>query len=137
MVRKRLYTVAMLFLLPACVDTTAPQEDHYGRYTLRRINGVAPPGAVLESSVARLDFLGGTLHLNKDLTFVDSTRMKVTPLRNGSDVQTVVDVAAGFYRISNDTLHLESSRGEKYYMRIQTSGSLMQDLSGVILLYRK
>jgi hypothetical protein len=137
MSRKRLAYLALLFLVPACVDTTAPQEDHYGRYTLRRINGLAPPGAVLESAVARLDFLGGTLHLNKDLTFVDSTRMKLTPLKNGGDVQTVVDVAAGLYRVSNDTLHLESSRGEKYHMRIQSSGSLVQDLSGIILLYRK
>ena len=136
MARKRLFSLVVLMLLPACIDTTAPLEDHYGRYTLRRINGLAPPGAVLESSVARLDFLSGTLHLREDLSFVDSTRVKVTPLKGG-DVQTVVDVAAGTYRVSNDTLHLESTRGEQYHMLIQTSGSLMQDLSGVILIYRK
>ena len=136
MARKRLSILVALLTLPACVDTTAPQEDFYGRYTLRRINGIAPPGAVLESSVARLDFLSGIIHLRNDLSFVDSTRMKVTPLRGG-DVQTVTDVAAGTYRVSNDTLHLESTRGEKYHMLFQTAGSLVQDLSGVILVYRK
>ncbi|HEY0305980.1 MAG TPA: hypothetical protein VGC44_13500 [Longimicrobiales bacterium] len=134
--RYRLYSLALLLILPACVDTTAPQEDHVGRYTLRRINGAAPPGAVLESSVARLDFLSGILHLRADLSFVDSTRLKVTPLRGG-EVQTVTDVAAGTYRISNDTLHLQSTRGEEYHMVRQTAGSLVQDLSGVILIYRK
>ena len=133
---KRPYTLALLLLLPACVDTTAPQENHVGRYTLRRINGNSPPSAVLESSVARLDFLAGTIHLNADLSFVDSTRMKVTPLRGG-DVQTVTDVAAGNYRISNDTLHFTSTRGENYHMKVQSAGSLVQDLSGVILVYRK
>ena len=101
-----------------------------------RINGVAPPGPVLESNVARLDFLDGTLHLRADLSFVDSTRLKVTPIKGG-DVQTLTDVASGSYRISNDTLHLESTRGEEYYMVFQTAGSLMQNLSGTILIYRK
>lgn len=136
MSRRRLFSLALLLVLPACVDTTAPQENHVGRYTLRRINGNAPPSAVLESSVARLDFLAGTLRLHADLSFVDSTRLKVTPLRGG-EVQTVTDVAAGNYRISNDTLHFTSTRGESYHMTIQSSGSLVQDLSGVILVYRK
>jgi hypothetical protein len=136
MVRNRFYVLALSLALPACIDTTAPDEDFAGRYTLRRINGVSPPSAVLESSVARLDFLSGTLHLHDDLSFVDSTRMRVTPLKGG-EVQTLTDVAAGTYRISNDTLHLESTRGEEYHMVIQTAGSLVQDLSGVILVYRK
>ncbi len=136
MARKELFIFALSLLLAGCMDTTAPEEDYYGRYTLRRINGMAPPGAVLESSVARLDFLSGTIHLRQDLSFVDSTRLKVTPLRGG-EIQTLTDVASGVYRVSNDTLHLESTRGEEYHMLIQTAGSLVQDLSGVILVYRK
>jgi hypothetical protein len=136
MARKTLFSLVAFLLLPACVDTTGPDNPHVGRYTLRRINGTEPPAAVLESTVARLEFLSGALHLRTDETFIDSTRLKVTPVKGG-DIQFVTDVASGTYRVADDTVHFASTRGEAYHMVFQVAGSLVQNLSGTILVYRK
>lgn len=128
--------LAPLLFIAACVDTSAPDDSHVGRYTLRRINGMDPPAAVYETSVARLEFLSGALHLRVDQSFMDSTRLKVTPAKGG-EIQFVTDVASGTYRIAHDTLHLQSTRGEEYHMIFQAAGSLIQNLQGSLLIYRK
>jgi hypothetical protein len=131
-----LSVVAALLLLAACVDSIAPESSRLGRYTLRRINGAELPRLVYENAVARIDFVHGTLHLRSDQTFVDSTGVQVFRTREG-DTQFVTDVAEGSYRFAGDTVHLNSSRGEQYFMVFGVAGSLMQVLEGSVLLYRK
>ena len=137
MTRKLFLTaLATSFILSACADTTAPDSSRLGRYTLRRINGADLPRAVYENSVAQVHFLSGSIHLRDDLTFTDSTHVRVFRTREG-DTFTSIDVATGTFRLTSDTLYLQSTRGESYYMTFGTSGSLLQTLEGSILLYRK
>ena len=131
-----LLTLATSLLLAACVDTSAPDTSRLGRYTLRRINGADLPRPVYENSVAQVSFLYGSLHLRDDLTFTDSTHVRVVRTREG-DTFTSIDVATGTFRLTPDTVYLQSSRGESYHMTFGTSGSLLQTLEGSILLYRK
>jgi hypothetical protein len=129
--------VAALLLSNGCAtDTLAPGNDRFGRYTLRTINGSGVPALVFESTSARLEFVSGSLRLNRDNSYTDSTDVKVTPLKGG-DIRRVIDVAAGTYRFSGDTVFFDSTRGEHYHMVFQVAGSLMQELAGALLVYRK
>lgn len=131
-----LIAFATSLLLAACADTSAPGETRTGRYTLRSINGSQPPRAVYETTVSEVRFLGGTLHLRDDATFTDSTQVQVFRTQEGVTLNSV-DVATGTYRLTTDTVYLESNRGERYHMTFGSSGSLVQELAGSILLYRK
>lgn len=132
-----LAAVLAVLLLPACVDTSAPNgETRFGRYSLRAINGGQPPQAVYENAVSQVHFLSGALRLNDDYTFTDSTHVRVIRTREGGTF-TSIDVAAGTFRITSDSVYLESTRGETYSMRFGSSGSLLQTLEGSFLLYRK
>ena len=137
MPRPKLFGALLLLVITAgCVDPAGPNELRFGRYTLRRMNGDALPGILIENSIARLEFLSGALWLHRDGTFADSTNAKVTALTSGT-VKMVNDVAAGTFRIARDTLYLNSTRGEHYHMVFQAAGSLTQELSGSTLVYRK
>ncbi|HET9440101.1 MAG TPA: hypothetical protein VFO52_08015 [Longimicrobiales bacterium] len=129
-------SVATSLLFTACAETAAPDTALFGRYTLRTINGAQPPAHVFENAVARIEFLSGAIHLRADQSFVDSTRIRVFRTFEG-DTQLSVDVAAGNFRLSADTVHLTSVRGESYYMTFLSSGSLVQLLEGNVLIYRK
>ena len=129
-------SLALLLFNVACVSDPAGHDtSRYGRYALRTINGEALPGVVVENSVARLEFLSGSLRLNRDNSFTDSTDLKVTPTQGAA--RLVVDEAAGTFRFSADTVFLDSTRGEHYYMVFQVAGSLTQELNGSRLVYRK
>jgi hypothetical protein len=134
---------AMLIAVSACgTDSSGPEPGRYGRYTLRSINGNRPPAVLFESATSRLEFLSGTLRLNSDQTFTDSTELKVTPLfrgdpLQGGEVRQTTDVAWGLLRFAGDTVYLTSTRGEQYYMVFQVTGSLTQTLAGARLLYRR
>jgi hypothetical protein len=128
---------ATVFLLPACVDTSEPNGDaRFGRYSLRAINGGEPPAPVYENAVSQVHFLSGALRLNEDFTFTDSTHVRVIRTREGGTF-TSMDVATGTFRITSDSVFLESTRGENYHMRFGSTGSLLQTLEGSVLLYRK
>jgi hypothetical protein len=136
MSRKTVLFLATSLLLTACSDTSGPDESRLGRYTLRRINGGELPRAVFENAVSQVHFVAGALHLKDDLTFTDSTHVRVVRTREGDTFMTV-DVANGTFRLTADTVYLRSIRGEEYHMTFGSSGSLLQDLEGSILLYRK
>lgn len=136
MARTKALSLLTALLLSACIDTTGVDDLRYGHYTLDRMNGMALPGTLISNSIARLEFLSGSLWLHRDGNFSDSTKARVTSVKDGT-VQLVTDVAAGTYRIAGDTLYLNSTRGEHYHMVFQAAGSLTQELSGSTLVYRK
>lgn len=136
MARTKALSLLTALLLSACIDTAGVDDLRYGHYTLDRMNGMALPGTLISNSIARLEFLSGSLWLHRNGNFSDSTKARVTSVREGTS-QLVTDVAAGTYRIAGDTLFLNSTRGERYHMVFQAAGSIMQELSGSTLVYRK
>jgi hypothetical protein len=139
--KPRLALIALV-TLAACSDSSGPDSSSYGRYVLRSVNGRAVPVIYQETATARLEFLSGALRLNQDGTFTDSTEIRVTPMFQGQPLQggQVVhrfDVAWGLHTVTADTVYLTSTRGEHYFMLINASGSLSQELAGSSLLYRK
>lgn len=129
--------LAASLLCAVCTDTTAPELIRTGRYTLARINGQALPAQVHETAVARLDFHRGELRLETDATFTDVTDLKVTPKAANGTIVIRSDTARGTYRFAGDTVFLDSTRDEHYYMVFQVSGSLQQVLGESTLVYRK
>jgi hypothetical protein len=123
-------------------DSTAPQDSVYARYTLNTIDGRRVPTIFQETASGRLEFLSGALRLKEDGTFTDSTEIRVTPMFHGEPLQggEVIhryDVAWGLHRLSGDTVYLSSVRGEQYFMVVQASGSLSQELAAAVLTYRR
>ena len=140
---KKLCTLAMVVLVfTSCNDDAVGVNDpRYRRYTLRSIDGRTVPTVFQETANSRLEFLSGSLRLNADGTFTDSTELRVTPMFRGQplaggEVQRYFDVAWGLQRISGDTVYLSSLRGEEYYMVFQAAGTLLQQLGGGLLNYR-
>lgn len=128
--------ISLLLLCLACVDTAVPETSRRGRYTLARINGDPLPILFVETAAVRLYFLRGELLLNADDTFSDITHMRREPKGVGS--QTLPsDTTRGTYRMVGDTVLFDPTRGEGYRMTFQTSGSLVQELIGNTLTYRR
>ena len=137
MVRPKVLILLSALVITACIDTAGVDEElRYGHYTLHRMNGELLPATFTANTIGRVEFLRGSLWLHRDGSFSDSTEVKVTTLSDGAQ-RFVLDVASGMFRISNDTLYLNSTRGEQYHMRFQVAGSLTQELSGSTLVYRK
>jgi hypothetical protein len=135
--------LALCVLAASCGDdASGPESSRFGRYVLRSLNGNNVPTIQAENANARLEFLSGSLRINSDNTFTDSTEIRVTPMFRGDplpggEVQHYYDVAWGLHRISGDTVYFSSIRGERYHMVFQASGTLTQELAGNRLQYRR
>ena len=139
---KRRMLLLALVCAAACSDSAGPEDSHLGRYRLLTIDGRDVPAIMLENANSRLEFLSGSLRLNADGTFTDSTEIRVTPMFRGQplpggEVVHRFDVAWGLYRTSRDTVYFDSVRGEHYFMVRTAGGSLVQELVGSILHYRR
>lgn len=123
-------------LLAGCFNDTAaplPTDQIFGRYPLRRMNGEELPQVYTDLPTFRLEIVRGVITLNPDSTFADSTELRRI---ENSQTRRVIDVAEGRFELIGDTLHLRSTRGERYSMHF-TSRTLTQQLGGSILVYRK
>ena len=130
-------TILALLLFTSCVDTVSPDVTRRGRYTLAHVNGDALPMLFVETPFARLYFLRGELVLNADDTFSDITDMRREPKQPGLTTSLPSDTTRGTYEMAGDTIIFSSIRGDVYRMTFQSSGSLVQELAGNKLTYRK
>lgn len=128
--------LSLLLVCLACVDTAVPETSRRGRYVLARINGEPLPILFVETASTRLFFLRGELALNADDTFSDITHMRVEPKPFGA-VEFPRDTTTGTYRMVGDTVIFDATEGPGYRMTFQTSGSLVQELVGNTLTYRR
>lgn len=128
--------ISVLLLCLACVDTAVPESSRRGRYTLARVNGDPLPILFIETAAVRLYFLRGELLLHADETFSDITHMRREPKPVGS-VLFPTDTTRGTYRMVGDTVIFDPNQGAGYRMTFQTSGSLVQELVGNTLTYRR
>ena len=130
--------VAMLSLLcAACVDNEAPETSRRGRYVLARINGDPLPVLFVETGAARLYFRSGELRLNNDETFTDITHMRRESKGDFASTSFPSDTTKGTYAMSGNTVVFTTTLKETYRMTFQSSGSLVQELAGNLLTYRK
>lgn len=132
---RRTLLVLGAFLAAACNEkgpSTRPEDAVVGHYTLRTINGFAPPQVIAEDSTGTLSILSGDVFLNAN-NFVDST---VVQFVSDSGTVTESDVGTGVWRLSNDTVFFRTSATNEYDM-VLSGTELRQDFFGIILVYRK
>ena len=127
--------LALLLAAGGCFhDSTAPiPATMHGRWVLKTMDGSPVPGVYTEVTNFKLEIVGGTLVLHEDNTFADSTDLRRTEFQIA---HRVIDVATGAWQQVGDTIKLNSTRGEHYFM-VFTDRTLKQDLGGRILLYRR
>ena len=133
---KRAVTIIALVLASgACFhDSTAPiPATIHGRWRLKTIDGEPLPQVYAEVTNFKLEFVGGSLTLRQDNTFSDSTDLRRT---ENAVAHRVIDVAEGNWAQAGDTLKLNSTRGEHYFM-LFSEQTLKQDLGGKILIYKR
>lgn len=140
----RLFIFAVAFGAAACTgDPTGEDASRLvGRYTLSAIDGKPLPGIVREDANRRWEYHAGTLRLNSDLTFIDSTTVSLTRLFLGEPIPDLpvlryVDAVWGLYSLPGDTIYMHSLRNERYTMLVHSSGALMRDQAGVAIAYRR
>ena len=123
-----------LLLLIGCYEEVGgPAPTIFGRYSLRTVDGQAVPVILTDIPNFKVEIMTGTIFLNADNTFTDSTEIRRT---DGQVARIVTDVAHGSYVRTGPTIDLSSTRGEHYSMTL-ADRTLTQNLGGNILLYRK
>jgi hypothetical protein len=128
------YLIMGAVLLAGCYEEIGgPGPTIFGRYSLRSVDGEAVPVIMSEVPNFKLEIMTGTILLNNDNTFTDSTEMRRT---DGQVARIVTDVAHGNFVRTGDVIDLSSTRGEHYSMTI-AQRTLTQNLGGSILVYRK
>ena len=132
---KRPWAIGALAILLACFhDSAAPIPDEvHGRFLLRTIDGKPLPQVYADLPNFRLEFISGRIVLHEDGSFADSTELRRT---ESGLVRRVIDVAEGTFVQAGDTIKLESTRGEHYFM-IFANPNLTQNLGGRLLVYRR
>ena len=135
MVKRAAAILAVILAAGGCFhDSTAPVPvSIHGRWVLKSMDGAPVPQVYAEVSNFRLEIVRGTLILNPDNTFSDTTDIRRT---ENQLLRRVIDVAEGTFMHVGDTIKLSSTRGEKYFM-IFVDQSLKQNLGGKILLYKR
>jgi len=135
MVRRAAALLVTILVSGGCFhDSMAPIPGTlYGRWVLKSMDGAPVPQVYAEVTNFKLEIVRGTLVLNEDNTFSDTTDLRRT---ENQLLRRVIDVAEGTYTQVADTIKLSSTRGEKYFMIFADQG-LKQNLGGKILLYKR
>ena len=131
--RPRHLLLGVLLLAGCYEEVGGPAPTIFGRYLLRSVDGQAVPAIMTDIPNFKVEIMTGTIFLNNDNTFTDSTEIRRT---DGQVARIVTDVAHGSFVRTGDTIDLSSTRGEHYSMTI-ADRTLTQNLGGSVLLYRK
>ena len=103
---RRLIGSALLVMLAACGgDSTGPNGDVTGNYTLRTVNGANVPAVVFQDSQEKDELTGGSINLNSDKTWSGTLSARVTDLASGV-FQTFSAPAGGTFSSSGGTITL-------------------------------
>lgn len=87
------YIIMGAVLLAGCYEEVGgPAPTIFGRYSLRSVDGEAVPVIMSEVPNFKLEIMTGTILLNNDNTFTDSTELRRT---DGQVARIVTDVARG------------------------------------------
>ena len=122
-----------LLLIGCYEEVGGPAPTIFGRYSLRTVDGEAVPVILTDIPNFKVEIMTGTIFLNADNTFTDSTEIRRT---DGQVARIVTDVAHGSFVHNGATIDLNSTRGEHYSMTL-ADRTLTQNLGGNILLYRR
>lgn len=139
---QRLALASLAALFCACSsDVATPSPTLTGSYTLRLVNGNAPPGTISQNSQRTLDLVAARLEIAAGNRFTLDDTVKVNAV-TGTSLQ--VDHRTGTYTVSGSTLSFTADQPgilSVSTMKLETDGSLsLTDLTGsvpVTLVFRR
>ena len=103
---RRLIGLAALLMLVACGgDSTGPNADVTGNYTLQTVNGASVPAVVFQDSQEKDELTAGNINLNADKTWSGNLTARVTDLMSGA-TGTFSAPGNGTYTSSGGTITL-------------------------------
>jgi hypothetical protein len=126
---------ALVLPFSACGDDdpTSPNVDVTGTFTLRTINGEDLPVIIAQVGEDMIEVTEGTIRLNADSTFSDSTTFRIT---EGGVVTIEEDGAVGTYTQSGTSVTLHPSEGAPYAVSV-SGNTLTQTAGAFALVYQK
>ena len=129
---RRLVGSALLVMLVACGgDSTGPNADVTGNYTLRTVNGGNVPAIVYQDTQEKDEITSGNIILNADKTWNGVLSARVTDLTSGA-TDTFSVPASGTYTNASGTLTLTDATDGSKLMGSVGGGTLT--ISGNILI---
>lgn len=130
---RRFVSLALLVMLAACGgDSTAPNADVTGNYTLRTVNGANPPTTIFQSSDETVELTDGNIMLNADKTWSGVLTVRVTDLTAGGTATTLSLPANGTYTSTGGTLTLIDATDGSHFNGSVGGGTLT--ISGDIIV---
>jgi len=129
---RRLVGSALLVMLAACGgDSTGPNADVTGNYTLRTVNGGNVPAVVYQDTLEKDELTSGNITLNADKTWTGLLSARITDLTSGA-ANTFSAPASGTYTNASGTLTLTDGTDGSKLMGSVGGGTLT--ISGNILV---
>lgn len=126
---------ALVLPLAACGDDDGPAGPTFeasGTYTLSAINGQQPPVTV-QSAPEIIEILDGTIELNADHTFRDSTTYRIT---TDGEASIEAEVYTGTYAQNGTVLTLTVPDVGAYALSV-SEDALTQTIAQFVLVYTK
>ena len=121
---RRFVASVLLVMLAACGgDSTGPNGDLTGSYTLRTVNGANVPAVLYQDSQEKDELTGGNINLNADKTWSGTLSTRVTDLTSGG-VGTFSAPAGGTYSSSGGTITLTEAGGASQLTGSVSAGTL-------------
>ena len=117
------FAAALSMSVSACQDTTNPSSVLSGTYTLRTINGQAPPVPISADPVSgTTEIVGGYVRIDRNGTFTDVLTYRNTPV-GGVPGQPYDDTINGTWALSGNSLELTdvTDPGNPYYATVSGS----------------
>lgn len=125
-------TAASTLAVTSCSDITGVGGDAVGRYELQTINGRSLPVTFDDPQFGAVTFVYGEVELNSDNTFVDTYQYT---LPGSSFVET--EQTFGTWTRSGNTVEFQTDAGDFYTMERTSNNRLVQNSSGVTLVYQR
>jgi hypothetical protein len=136
--RLRLAVLALALLLAGACDSTDPQEDLHGIYTLRTVSGSTLPFTLQDDEFDKVEVLGGEIRLLANGTFSEAIQYRLTA--PGGVPRPFTDGFTGTFTRQTNELTLSPAAGqgqEPYVVEIAADRSLTLVLGQHALIYRK
>jgi lipocalin-like protein len=125
-------TAASVLAVTACSDITGVRGDVVGTYELQTINGQFLPVTFNDPQFGAVTFVYGEVELDSNGSFVDLYQYR----RSGSSfVET--DQTFGTWTRSGNTIEFQTDAGDFYTMERTSNNRLVQNSSGVTLVYQR
>jgi hypothetical protein len=134
MLRRSLLFLLMSVVVLSCDDTTGPDDDLLGTWSLRSVSGQSLPYVLEQDATVKIELTGETVTL---LASGRQTMVTLFRVTDGGVVSTESVPASGNYTVTGSTLLLTFDNDTDTYTAIVKDGNMTIDDIGLTFVYRR